>query len=105
MRILLDECVPKPLKKHLADYDIKTVVEMSWAGTKNGALLKRMSKEGFNVLLTADQNLKYEQNLEKAGISVIVMVAPSNRLQNLAPLTPKVCDAIGKILPGDAVEV
>ncbi|MEO1637060.1 MAG: hypothetical protein AAFS04_18480 [Cyanobacteria bacterium J06631_9] len=56
-------------------------------------------------MLTANQNLKYKQNLEKAGILVIVMVAPSNRLQDLAPLTPKVCDVIGKILPGEVVEV
>lgn len=105
MRILLDECVPKPLKKHLLNYDVQTVVEMGWSGTKNGALLKLMITQNFNVLLTADQNLRYEQNLEKIGVSVIVMVAPSNRLPDLVPLMPRVCTVVAKILPGEVVEV
>lgn len=51
MRILLDECVPQPLKRELTEYDVRTVVEMGWAGTKNGALLKRMASEGFTTLI------------------------------------------------------
>ncbi|MGB3292950.1 MAG: DUF5615 family PIN-like protein, partial [Phormidesmis sp.] len=76
MRILLDECVPRPLKRELAEYDVQTVVEMGWSGTKNGALLRRMTTEGFTVLLTTDQNLRYEQNLKQAGVAVVVLVAP-----------------------------
>jgi hypothetical protein len=52
----------------MADYDICTVVEMGWSGKKNGELLRLMNKEGFTVLLTTDQNLRYQQNLEKAGM-------------------------------------
>jgi len=58
MRILLDECVPKPLKRELSEYEIRTVVEMGWAGKKNGELLQLMTQAGFAILLTTDQNLR-----------------------------------------------
>jgi PIN like domain len=105
MRILLDECVPRPLKRELSQYDVKTVTEMGWAGTKNGALLKQMQQEQFTILLTTDQNLRYQQNLEQAGVAVVVMVAPSNRLPDLIPLIPQVCDVLDQIAPGQVIEV
>ena len=103
MRILLDECVPKPLKREFAELNFKTVGEMGWSGTKNGALLKLMSESGFTILLTSDRNLKYEQNLRQAGIAVIVMVARTNRLK--LPLTSKVRKALFAIKPGELIEV
>ncbi|MDJ0593062.1 MAG: hypothetical protein QNJ72_24270 [Pleurocapsa sp. MO_226.B13] len=105
MRILLDECVPKPLKREFADLDIKTVNEMGWSGTKNGALLKLMSGERFTILLTCDRNLKYEQNLQQAGVAVIVMVARTSRLSDLLPLIPKVRESLITIVPGELIEV
>ena len=105
MRILLDECVPKPLKREFTDLDIRTVREMGWSGTKNGALLKLMSEERFTILLTSDRNIKYEQNLQQAGIAVIVMVARTNRLPDLLPLIPKVRKALSSIAPGELIEV
>lgn len=105
MRILLDECVPRPLKRELTDYEVRTVVEMGWAGKKNGELLTLMMQESFTILLTADQNLRYQQNLQEAGVAVIVMVAPSNRLPDLLPLIPSVCSALMTIVPGEAIEV
>jgi hypothetical protein len=62
MRILLDECVPRPLKGELVDYEIRTVVEMGWSGKNNGELLQLMAQEGFTILLTTDQNLRYQQS-------------------------------------------
>jgi len=105
MRILLDECAPRPLKRELADYEIRTVVEMGWSGKKNGELLRLMSQEGFTVLLTTDQNLRYQQNLEQAGVAVIVLVASSNRLPDLVPLLPDVCNVLNTIVPGQVIEV
>jgi len=61
MKILLDECVPKPLKRQLLDYQIFTVVEMNWAGKKNGELLQLMQESGFTILLTTDHSLRYQQ--------------------------------------------
>jgi predicted nuclease of predicted toxin-antitoxin system len=105
MRILLDECVPRPLKRQLPQYDVKTVTEMGWAGTKNGELLKRMQQAQFTILLTTDQNLRHQQNLEQAGVAVVVMVALSNRLPDLIPLIPLVCEALETIVPGQIIEV
>lgn len=105
MQILLDECVPRPLKREFSQHTVRTVVEMGWAGTKNGELLKRMKQAGFTILLTTDQNLRYQQNLEQAGVAIVVMVAPSNRLPDLIPLVPKVCAALESIVAGQVIEV
>jgi hypothetical protein len=105
MRILLDECVPRPLKRQLTAYEVSTVTEMGWAGTKNGELLKRMQQAEFTILLTTDQNLRYQQNLEQAGVAVVVMVAPSNRLPDLIPLIPQVCEVLATIASGQVIEV
>ena len=78
---------------------------MGWAGKKNGELLKLMQSEGFSVLLTADQNLRYQQNLEQLEISIIVMVASSNRLQDLLPLIPNVCNVLDTIVWGEIIEI
>ncbi|MEQ8957769.1 MAG: hypothetical protein RLP02_07595 [Coleofasciculus sp. C2-GNP5-27] len=93
------------MKRELADYEIRTVVEMGWSGKKNGELLRLMSQEGFTVLLTTDQNLRYQQNLQQAGVAVIVLVAPSNRLPDLVPLIPDVRNVLNTIAPGDVIEV
>jgi hypothetical protein len=105
MRILLDECAPRPLKRQLVEYDIKTVVEMGWSGKKNGELLQLMSQEGFTILLTTDQNLRYQQNLQQAGVAVVVLVAQSNKLADLLPLLPDARKVLNTIVPGAVVEV
>ncbi|MBE9251858.1 DUF5615 family PIN-like protein [Dolichospermum sp. LEGE 00240] len=105
MRVLLDECAPRPLKRELAEYDIKTVVEMGWSGKKNGELLRLMNQEGFTILLTTDQNLRYQQNLEQAGMAVVVLVAQSNKLADLLPLLPDARKVLNTIVPGAVVEV
>lgn len=105
MRILLDECAPRPLKRELADYEIRTVVEMGWSGKKNGELLQLMSQEGFTILLTTDQNLRYQQNLQQAGVAVVVLVASSNRLPDLVPLIPDVRNVLNTIALEEVIEV
>ena len=105
MQILLDECVPRPLKSELTDYEVRTVVEMGWSGKKNGELLQLMAQQSFTILLTTDQNLRYQQNLRGAGVAVIILVALSNRLANLVPLIPNVRSVLAVIAPGEIVEV
>jgi PIN like domain len=105
MRILLDECAPRPLKREFVDCEIRTVVEMGWSGKKNGELLSLMSQEGFTILLTTDQNLRYQQNLQQAGVAVVVLVASSNRLPDLLPLIPDALNALKTIAPGQVIEV
>jgi PIN like domain len=105
MRILLDECAPRRLRRDLPGHHVRTVPEMGWSGKKNGELLALMTAQGFEVLLTVDQGLRYQQDLQAAGIALIVLVAASNRLADLAPLMPSVQAALGSISPGDVVEI
>jgi len=75
MRILIDECLPRKLKRELSEYTAFTVQEKGWAGMKNGELLSRAENE-FEVWLTADQNIESQQNLERFDIAVVVLIAP-----------------------------
>jgi predicted nuclease of predicted toxin-antitoxin system len=94
MRILLDECAPRRLKREFADYAIRTVVEMGWSGKKNGELLKLMQKEDFTVLLTIDQNLRYQQNLAQAGVAIVVLIAATNKLVDLLSSVKNIPDTL-----------
>ena len=93
MRVLLDECVPRTLREQLRGHDVKTVAESGWAGVKNGELL-RLAAERFDVLLTVDRNLEYQQNFLGAAVAVIVMHAPSNDIAALEPLMNRVLEII-----------
>jgi len=101
MRILLDECVPYPLRQELPVHDVRTVPEMGWSGKKNGDLLPLITAHHFAVSLTTDQNLRHQQNLRTAGIAVIVLI----RLVDLAALVPRVQATLPGIQPGDLVEL
>jgi hypothetical protein len=105
MRILLDECVPRRLRLALPGHDVHTVPEMGWHGKKNGELLRLMVGQGFEVMLTVDRNLRHQQNLQAAGVALIVLVAASNRLADLSPFMPSVQAALGSLRPGDAIEI
>jgi hypothetical protein len=105
MRILLDECMPRRLKRELPGHEVRTVPEQGWSGKKNGELLQLMQGQNFDVFLTTDQNLRYQQNLQAAGIAVLVLVAPTNRLSDLVPLMPSALAFLATIQPGDLVEV
>lgn len=89
MKILLDECIDRKFAREFVDYEIKTVPQMGWAGVKNGQLLALAEAE-FDVFITVDRNLSFQQNLPQFNIAVIVLQAPSNRLADLKPLAPKV---------------
>jgi hypothetical protein len=95
MRVLLDECVPRALGKELVGHDVRTVAEAGWAGVKNGELLQ-LAAGLFDVLLTVDRNLEYQQNFAGVELAVIVIHAPSNDVAVLRPLMPAVLAAIPK---------
>lgn len=105
MRILLDECVPRALRRSLPGHMVRTIREMGWSGKRNGELLALMFASNFEVLLTVDQNLRHQQNLASAGVSVVVIKADSNRIEDLIPFVPDVEAALVGIQPGDVVEV
>ncbi|WP_026101273.1 DUF5615 family PIN-like protein [Synechococcus sp. PCC 7336] len=105
MRILLDECVLRPLKRELSNYDIRTVVEMGWSGKTNGELLQLMAQADLTILLTTDRNLQYQQNFQQARVAIVVLIAPSNRIPDLVPLIPKARHVLETISVGEVVEV
>ncbi len=105
MRILLDESLPKQLANELAGHTVSTVNQKKWTGMKNGALLKRAKDEGFEVFVTADQNLQYQQNLARSGLGVIVVRAARNRMDDLLPLIPSILQAISSVQPGQVIRV
>ena len=104
MRLLLDESLPKRLRNYLPKHQVSTAVEMGWGGVKNGDLL-RLAARDFDAFLTADRNLRHQQNLERLPLSVVVLLAPSNELHVLAPLAPAVEGVLASIKPNSLVEV
>lgn len=94
MRLLLDENLPKRLKEDFTDYEIYTVRDKGWNGIKNGELLNLMLKEGFDIFLTFDKNLQYQQNFNKYPITVIILNAPINTWQELTKLSGSIIDRL-----------
>ena len=109
MRVLLDEQLPRQLVAYLTSHDVRTVQQEGWAGLKNGELLKRAKAAGFEALLTADQNLEFQQNLADSGLFIVVIVAVSNALEDLLPAVPRVLaaltePAVARVVRVDGVE-
>lgn len=89
MRLLLDECVNRRLAYDPAAHEVKTVSQMGWAGIKNGELPARAEAD-FDVFITVDRNLSFQQRLPNYDLAVLVLHARSNRLADLRPLVPQV---------------
>jgi hypothetical protein len=104
MRLLLDECVPRALRNDIPGHEIKTVAEVGWAGVRNGELLRLAAAE-FDLLVTVDRNLEYQQNFDGLSLAVIVIHAPSNDVAVLRRLVPAVVAAIAETRPGVVTHV
>ncbi len=104
MNVLLDECLPRRLKRDLAGHDVMTVPEAGWASIKDAALL-RLAETRFEVFVTGDQNLQYQQNLQGTPLAIIVLVASNNLLETLRPLMPDVLTVLQTIRPGVIVHI
>ena len=100
MKVLLDECLPKKLKREIEADFVQTVPEAGWASKKNGELL-RLAEADFDVLLTNDQNMEHQQNLKSFDLAFIVLVAPTNDIADLKPLMPAANEALKTIKSGE----
>ena len=98
MRILLDEDLPRRLCALLIGHEATTVPQSGWAGIKNGKLLA-LAGTRFDIFLTMDQNLEFQQNLKTLPITVLVIEAVSNRMEHLTPLVPNILREINHIPP------
>ena len=101
-RVLLDECVDRGLLSEITGQEVKTVPDVGWASLKNGELLSRAQAE-FDVFVTTDQNLMFQQNLPAFDIAVIVLAGKTNRLRDLLPLVPKLLEVLPSAKPGDPI--
>ena len=104
MRVLLDECVPYQVKSSLAGHEVRTVGRMGWAGKKNGELL-RLAARRFDVFVTVDQSLAYQQDVRGLRIGVVTLVARSNEIDLLRPLLPRLRQVIRKVKAGQVIRV
>jgi hypothetical protein len=103
MRILFDQGTPVPLRQYLTEHIVTTSYEEGWSNLSNGDLLKSAEEKGYQILVTTDRNLRYQQNLSDRQIAVVVLLStswPKIRMQ-----TDKVCGVINVIKLGDYVEI
>ena len=104
MRILLDESLPRHLTSHLHPHDVSTVQQCGWAGKENGELLA-VAELRFDLLLTADQNLPFQQHLPSFSLAVMILHARSNRLEDLLPLLPNVHATLETVTPHQVIHI
>ena len=105
MKLLIDENLPKKLKIDFPEYEIFTVSDMGWNGKKNGKLLKLMLKKEFDMLLTFDKNLQYQQNFAKYSVTVFVLNAEDNTCVTLKPLIPIMLQHLDTELKPGSIEI
>ena len=105
MRILIDECVDQRLRQLFGEHDCQTAAYAGFAGLKNGGLLTAAEAAGFEALVTTDQEIPFQQNLNVRRISIVVLCAPTNRFSDLRPSVPQALRALDSIHPGQVVQV
>lgn len=102
MRVLLDECAPRVIKRRLRQLNILTVQEVGWRGYKNGQLLRAVGGQ-FDVLVTTDKNIRHQQDVSKLAFGVIVL--PTNRLAVILKIMDDIAKAIERVRPGEIIEI
>ena len=105
MRILFDHSTPAPLRHALTTHVIVEAVERGWEMLENGALLDAAEAEGFEIFVTADKNIRYQQNLAGRRLAIVVLKSSSNRLEHLRQYFPAIALALEKIKSGEIVQV
>lgn len=105
MRLLLDECLPRKLKMDLVGHDVSTVRDMGWTSKKNGELLRLMIDEGFQCLLTLDQNLEYQQPISDLQVAVVVIVARTNLIADIRRAIPEIVQVLPRVSPGQVIRI
>jgi uncharacterized protein DUF5615 len=104
VKLLLDECVTRFVKRDFAGNEVHTVEEAGFKGLENGDLLRAASGT-YNVLITVDQNLPYQQNVAGLNIAILVLAAKRNSYARLKPLLPRALSALESIKQGDVIRI
>src|SRR5579863_7973102 len=104
MRILLDECVNPRVRDAFLKHEVRTVQEMGWGGIANGKLMA-LAQQSFNVFVTVDQNLEYQQNLAKLTVGLVAVVVPDNNIRYFRPIFPELLRAVESVRAGQVIRV
>ena len=104
MRVILDECLPRKLGRYLVNHEVKTVQAMGWSSFTNGELLSKIDGH-FDVFLTIDTSLFFQQNIEKLPFALVTLRANTNQLEDLEPLVPNILKALEDIQAGQVVKI
>ena len=102
MKVLLDECVTRKLRRDFQEHEVHTVEEAGLKGLKNGELLRSASGQ-YDVLVTVDQNLQHQQNIKSLNLAVLVLAARRNSYKALHPLMSEALNALKQIKTGEVV--
>lgn len=105
MKILLDECVPHRLRNHLQGHECQTARYAGLGGLENGELLEAAEKAKFDVLLTVDRGIEYQQEFEHRTIALVILRSKSIELKHLIPLVPAFLELLESIRPGQVVRI
>lgn len=106
MKLLLDENLPRKLKYRFDEkHEVITVPVMEWPGIKNGDLLRKMESNGMSILITLDKNMSKQQNLQRFGITLIVLTAVDTRYASLLKLLPKLEKRLSEKLEPGIIEI
>lgn len=105
MQVLVDQCFPLQLAAELTGHEATTVRAQRWLGLRNGVLLRAALDAGFDVFLTNDSSIEFQQNVKRIGIAVIAVVGYRNRIQDLRPLVPRILEILKTIERGQIVTI
>jgi len=103
MRILFDQGTPVPLRRYLTEHSVTTAYEEGWSNFSNGDLLKSAEDKGYQIFVTTDRNLRYQQNLSDRQMAIVVLLSTS--WPKIRTQTDKICDVINEIKLGDYAEI
>ncbi|HET7437336.1 MAG TPA: hypothetical protein VFN10_21705 [Thermoanaerobaculia bacterium] len=105
MRLLIDESIPEQIEPYVAEFAPSTVRREGLKGLRNGVLLRAAVDRGFTVIFSADQNLRFQQNLARIGIAAVVIVKIRNQMKEILPRIDAIRHAIATAQPGDVIEI
>jgi hypothetical protein len=105
LRLLIDESIPEQIEPYLAGFEPAVIRREGLKGLRNGVLLRAAVDRGFTVIFSADQNLRFQQNLGKIGIGAVVIVSIRNRMADILPVLEKIKSAIASVQAGQIIEI
>ncbi|MGC2238830.1 MAG: DUF5615 family PIN-like protein [Pyrinomonadaceae bacterium] len=105
MKLLLDECLPGKLKREFVGHEVFTIDEAGFKGLKNGQLIQSAGEKDFDVLISVDKNIEYQQNKTNLPIAILVLSATNNRIESLLPLITEALRILENIKTGEIITV